>query len=172
MFASVRAALPLALLASATFAEPAPPEAGPGIELVDFGIYCATESSGTEPAPGTALGYVDLLPGMPQIVYHQQLVPGRLGSSFGVISRADRDIFGVRIETWKPNATTSDIWFSDLVADSPKMRGFAFDYPEEVLLGLWRLEAWDGDTLLYRVEFEVVPPEQLPGVSSDCNLMS
>ncbi len=34
------------------------------------------------------------------------------------------------------------------------------------------MEAYDGDTLLYRVEWEVLPGDQLPGVSSDCDLLA
>lgn len=168
----LRLALAFCLAAPAALADPADPTLAPGIRLVDHGIYCQTEAIGTTPAPETSLGYIDTLPGVPEMVYRQQTVPARLGTSFGVVIEADRDIPGVRIETWKPGAARPETWYDDIFAGTPQMRGFAFDYPEEIILGIWRMEAWEGDTMLYSVEFEVQPAEQLPGVSSDCNLMS
>ena len=54
----------------------------------------------------------------------------------------------------------------------PKTRGFSFDFPEELILGTGRTEGWDGDTRLYSIEFQVVPPSALPGIGPDCNLLS
>ncbi|MDQ2066416.1 DUF3859 domain-containing protein [Xinfangfangia sp. CPCC 101601] len=160
-------AIPLPALA-----DPAPPLLAPGVRLIDHGIYCQTDSIGTQAAPETSLGFIDTLPGVPVMVYRQQEIPGRLGTSFGVVVELDRPILDMRIETWKPGATKAEIWYDSTLADTPQMRGFAFDYPEEIIMGLWRMEAWDGDQQLYSVEFEVLPPEALPGVTSDCNLMS
>jgi hypothetical protein len=164
----------LVLLFSATLAlaDPAPPTAIPGIRITDFGVYCRPDSEGTEPAPETSLGYINLLSALPEFVHRQQDIPATMGTSFGVVVQADRDILQARIETWKPGRDQPEIWYTDLFADTPRMRGFAFDFPEEVILGTWRMEAWDGDTRLYSVEFEVRPAESLPGISSDCNLLS
>ena len=172
MFPILRLVPVLCLAAPAALADPAAPALSPGVQLVDYGIYCITESTGTQPAPETSLGYIDMLPGVPEMIYRQQAIPGRLGTSFGVVIQVDRDIPDARIETWKPGAARAETWYDDIFADSPQMRGFAFDYPEEIILGLWRMEAWEGDTRLYSVEFEVRPAETLPGVTSDCNLMS
>lgn len=172
MFPILRLVPVLCLAAPAALADPAAPALSPGVQLVDYGIYCQTESTGTQPAPETSLGYIDMLPGVPEMIYRQQAIPARLGTSFGVVIQVDRDIPGARIETWKPGAARAETWYDDIFADSPQMRGFAFDYPEEIILGLWRMEAWEGDTRLYSVEFEVRPAETLPGVTSDCNLMS
>lgn len=172
MFPILRLVPVLCLAAPAALADPAAPALSPGVQLVDYGIYCITESTGTQPAPETSLGYIDMLPGVPEMIYRQQAIPGRLGTSFGVVIQVDRDIPDARIETWKPGAARAETWYDDIFADSPQMRGFAFDYPEEIILGLWRMEAWEGDTRLYSVEFEVQPAETLPGVTSDCNLVS
>lgn len=172
MLPILRLALALCLAAPAALADPAAPALSPGVQLVDYGIYCETESTGTQPAPETSLGYIDMLPGVPEMIYRQQTIPARLGTSFGVVIQADRDIPGARIETWKPGAARAETWYDDIFAGSPQMRGFAFDYPEEIILGTWRMEAWEGSTRLYSVEFEVQPSEKLPGVTSDCKLMS
>ena len=173
MFQTVKAAaLALLLPVQAALAEPAPPWTAPGIELADFGIYCALQSAGTQAAPDTTLGYIHTLTGVPAIVFHQQEVPARLGVHFGVIVRTDRDIPGVRNETWLPGASRPEVWVSDLIAGQDHARGFQFDFDRELLPGRWTMEAYDGDTLLYRVEWDVVPPETLPGVGSDCDFLS
>ncbi|MBK6468130.1 MAG: hypothetical protein IPF96_15700 [Rhodobacter sp.] len=69
-------------------------------------------------------------------------------------------------------AGVPEIWYSDLFADVPSMRGYSFDFEAELIPGLWRMEAWDGETRLYSIDFEVVPPSALPGIGSDCNLLS
>ena len=153
-------------------ADPAPPFAGPGITLDAVGIFCRIGTTRREAAPGTTLGYVQLLEGMPELAFRQQLVPARLGVQFGVIVISDRDIAGVRNETWKPGASMAEVWSADLTAGIPRSRGFSFDFADELLPGVWRMQAFDGATLLYEVEFEVRPADQLPGVGSDCNLLS
>lgn len=156
----------------AAVAEPALPTSSPGIAITAAGIFCAKGTTLRQDAPGTSLGYIQLLHGTPEIAFHQQEVPARLGVLFGVIVTADRDIPEVRNVTWKPGATTPEVWFANLSADVPKSRGFSFDFAEELVPGIWRMEGYEGDRLLYSVEFEVLPGSALPGVGSDCNLLS
>jgi hypothetical protein len=153
-------------------ADPAPPFTAPGVTIVDLGVYCRPGTTTREEAPGTTLGYIQKLPGLPAMAFSQQTVPARIGVHFGVIVATDRDIPGIRAETWKPGATTPEVWFTDHIADTPRARGFVFEYPEELIPGPWVMEAYDGDTLLYRVEWQVLPGNQLPGVSSDCDLLA
>ena len=160
------------VLAWPVWAEPAPPFTAPGVVLVDLGIYCRPGTTTREDAPGTSLGYIQKLPGTPSIAFRQQQVPARIGVHFGVIVALDRDVIDMRAETWMPGATRPEVWFTDQSADLPRARGFAFEYPHELIPGPWVMEAYDGDTLLYRVEWEVLPGDALPGVSSDCELLS
>ena len=162
----------LLIAAFPALADPAPPTLTPGIRMLEFGVYCRPSSEGTEPAPETSLGYINLLSTLPEFIHRQQQVPASMGTSFGVVVQADRDILQARVETWKPGQAHPEVWYTDLYAGTPRMRGFAFDFPEEMILGIWRMEAWDGDALLYSVEFEVQPAATLPGISSDCNLLS
>lgn len=157
---------------SRALAEPALPFAAPGITIDAVGIFCAKGTTRREDAPETTLGYIQLLDGLPEMAFRQQTVPARIGVQFGVIMTADRDIPGIRNETWKPGATTPEVWSADLLAGVTRSRGFSFDYPEELLPGIWRMQAFDGDTLLYSVEFDVVPGTEQPGIGSDCNLLS
>lgn len=161
-----------ALSASAALAELSSPIAGPGISIQEIGIYCRADDKATEPAPETSLGYIHLLDGIPEFAFKQRQVPARLGISFGLVVMADYDIIGARIDTWRPGATKPEVWYSDFAAGVPRMRGFSFDFVDELVTGLWRMEAYDGDTLLYSVAFDVRPGSEMPGVTSDCNLLS
>jgi hypothetical protein len=162
----------LALTAGPTLAKPVPPTAAPGIVIETYGVHCNIESAGTLAAPNTESGVVDLMSGTPEFTRRQQDLPARIGISFAVVAISDRDIFDVRMTTWKPGATRPEYWVSDMVAGEQSIQGFMFETPSELITGLWRLEAYDGDTLLYSVEFDVLPGDQLPGVTSDCNFVS
>ena len=166
------ATLLAALASTIAFADPAAPVTSPGITFVGLGIYCDADNTKTEAAPGTSLGYIHILPGQPQIAFHQQQVPARLGVHFGVVVVSDRDIADVRNETWKPGADRPEIWHTNLTATVPRARGFVFELADELVTGLWRMDAFDGNTLLYSVEWEVLPGSDLTGVTSDCDLMS
>ena len=153
-------------------AELAPITAAPGIVLEKVGIYCKLETEGREAAPETDLGYIQVLVATPEFAFDQREVPARLGISFGVLATSDRDIAQARIEVRRPGTSKPDIWYSDFFADTPSLRGFSFDFASELTPGIWTFSAHDGDRQLYSVEFEVVPGSDLPGISSDCNLMS
>jgi hypothetical protein len=160
------------LIALPLWAKPAPPLSDPQITIIDFGIYCRPAIIGQEAAPDTALGYVNVFSETPVIRHHQQQVPAALGVSFGLILRSDIDVPTTRMESWKPGQTEPDIWYTRLLAGDETSRGFTFEFEEELVLGTWRQEAWDGDRLLYSIEFEVVRPSALPGNVSNCDLMS
>jgi hypothetical protein len=162
----------LSIASSGAMAEVSAPFSAPGIVLEGIGIFCRTGTTLREDAPETTLGYIQLFDVQPEFAFRQQVVPARLGVHFGLIVTADRFIPVARSETWKPGAAKPDVWYTELQAGSPKARGFSFDFPEELVIGTWRMDAFDGKTLLYSIEFEVLPGDALPGVTSDCNLLS
>ena len=162
----------LVLLTGPVAAELAPIATAPGIKVESLGVYCNLESEGREDAPETDLGYIDILSGMPDFAFQQREIPARLGISFGLVATSDRDIYQARIETQRPGAAKPAGWYSDFIAGEPALRGFSFDFARELTPGIWKMDAYDGSVLLYSVEFEVLPGSELPGVSSDCNLMS
>lgn len=165
-------ALAIASLALPAMAELAPVHAAPGIVLDKIGIYCKLETEGREAAPETELGYIQVLEATPEFAFSQREIPARLGISFGILATSDRDIPQARIEVLRPGTSKPDIWYSDFFAEIPALRGFSFDFASELAPGIWTFSAYDGAQQLYSVEFEVLPGSQLPGVSSDCNLMS
>jgi hypothetical protein len=49
------------------------------------------------------------------------------------------------------------------------LTGFSFDVPEELVLGTWTFEAHAGQEL-FRVTFEVVPPDMAAPVLAECQM--
>ncbi|MFZ1470420.1 MAG: hypothetical protein WAT09_15810 [Paracoccaceae bacterium] len=159
-------------LPAVVLADPGPPTSIVSVQILDYGIYCRPVIDGTTAAPGTPLGYVNNFSGAPTYRYRQQEVPALLGISFGLSVVSDISIANVRVETLRPGATAPDVWFTDLEAGSAHARGFSFDFEDELQMGLWKMEAWDGDTRLYSIEFDVVAPSALPEIGPDCNFLS
>lgn len=158
--------------AAPAMAELAPVSAAPGIVVEKVGIYCKVETDGRVAAPETELGYIQTIVATPEFAFEQREVPARLGISFGVLVTSDREILQARMEVARPDLAKSEIWYSDFAADTAEIRGFSFDFANELVPGIWRFSAYDGTQLLYSVEFEVLPGSELPGISSDCNLLS
>lgn len=160
------------LLPGLALAGPAPPEGSAGIGELQVGILCSPPVTGSDPAPETRRGFVRRVGKVADVGVPGQQVPAALGVSFGLIVLPLHDVPNARMETFRPGSGTPDVWFTDLTAGEAKYRGFAFEYEDELIPGLWRMEAWDGPVRLYRVEFEVLPPGELPGLAELCNLLS
>lgn len=159
-------------LALPALAELAPISAAPGIAIEKVGIYCKVETEGRVDAPETELGYIQTMVATPEFAFEQREVPARLGISFGILVTSDREIPVARMEVSRPDLPKPEVWYSDFTAGAAEIRGFSFDFANELVPGIWRFSAFDGDQLLYSVEFEILPGSELPGVSSDCNLLA
>lgn len=155
--------------AAATRAEPAPPSTAPGIRIVTLGTYCRFSGVRERRAdPWLADGYVSIVPGDAVFNFRQQTIPARLGLRFGLLVMSDRDIFNVIYVLWPPGDRRPDVWEGELYANESRFRGESFSDPDDLVPGLWRMEAFDGMTRLYRVEWEVRPPTYAPEITSFC----
>lgn len=145
------------------------------IAELEIGLICYVDVTGTEPAPDTILGEINRIANDPVIDWHGTRVPAILGLTFGIKTRAVEggDMTDVEILThhppFGPQNTTVERWYSNIFAGDLTTRAFTFDFPYEMATGLWVFEARSNGTLLYRVEFNVVPPEQAPLQSEICN---
>ena len=160
------------LSAAALAAQPAAPEMGNRITALTAGVLCTPRVTERAEAPDTTLGFTGVVTDTPKFTFEQQQVPATLGMTFGLIYTPKFALINVRNLTYRPNATEPDVFYSDVLDRADRFRGFSFDYANELALGVWRLEGWQGDVMLYRVEFEVVAPEKLPEVSAYCMGMS
>jgi hypothetical protein len=157
---------------TATAGEPAPPTTSADLANFSVGVLCSPRVSDRALAPHTQLGYTNVVAAPRKIGFAQQRVPATLGVSFGVMFTPTHALAGVRNETYRPGATKPDVYYSDIEAKPGRYRGFAFEFPEELIPGLWRMESWQGDKLLYRVDFQVVPEASLPEIQAQCQGMS
>lgn len=153
-------------------AEPAPVTASPGISILSYGVYCPPRVSGQMDAPETESGSVNLLADLPRIARNGQEVPAVLGLAFGLVYLSDRDLGVVRFQALRPGRETPEIYYGSVTAGENGTQGFTFETPSELEAGRWRFESWSGDTLLYRVEFDVLPADALPGLAQLCGLTS
>lgn len=172
-------ALFLAALAPVAAADPGEPFAAPGVARLDWGVFCAAEAMDRAPAPGTDSGWIHVprrtlafhWPGVRQ-------VPAALGLAFGVEAVA---VLGqprsVEVQVFHPGRATPEAWVTTLPDSGPSLVFFRFDTAEELIPGLWVIEARDlgaavDSAPLYRVEFEVVAAAALPEMVQACEVIA
>lgn len=168
-------ALALWLVCGPALAEPDPPAPGPLVSSLEVGIFCALQAMDQAPAPGTLSGWIHVPDG--EIAFHwpdRQIVPAAIGLAFGVKSRLAPGTFAAygEMRVYRPGLATPETWASAFSNLDDSIAFFRFDTPEELIPGIWRFEAWDGETLLYKVEFEVVPAAALPEIVDACGAVS
>lgn len=155
-------------------AEPAPPQADPLVASLKVGVFCALQAMDQRPAPGTLSGWIHVPDG--PIDFHwpgQQVVPAVLGLAFGVKSQMVPGTFlQGEMRVYRPGVTTPETWDSTFTDTGEQFGFFRFDREDELTPGLWRFEAWEGETRLYAVEFEVVPAAALPKIAQACGAIS
>jgi len=163
------------LLTGAVLAEPALPVAGPAVEEIKVGIFCALQSMAQQPAPGTLSGWIRVPDG--EIDFHwpdRQVVPATLGLAFGVKARLTPGLQVTQGEmrVFRPGSTVPEYWATAFSDVEHSISFFRFDDESELITGIWRFEGWDGRTLLFSVDFEVVPAAALPTIVDACGAVA
>lgn len=155
-------------------AEPAPPHAASEVAYLKLGIFCALQAMDQRPAPGALSGWIHAPDG--PIDFHwpdARVVPAVLGLAFGVKSQMVPGVFASgEMRVYRPGATTPETWDTTFSDTGEQFGFFRFDREDELLPGLWRFEAWEGETRLYSAEFEVVPAAALPEIAQACGATS
>lgn len=162
-------------LAGGALAEPAPPLAGPAVRDLKVGVFCALQSMAQQPAPGTLSGWIHVPDG--EIDFHwpdRQVVPAALGLAFGVKTRL---VSGVSVaqgemRVFRPGSDVPEYWATSFSDIDDSVSFFRFDDDAELITGIWRFEGWDSRTLLFSVEFEVVPAAALPTIVDACGAVA
>jgi hypothetical protein len=150
------------------------PRVSPALADLVYGAYCAQEPEATEPAPETASGTINIVPGIPDFQFRQKIVPAEVGIGFGVLAYAPPGVLMdpvTAIVTHPPypdSGITTERWVTD-IDDGPNLMGFSFDTASELVLGEWTFSAVtpEGEELFF-ISFEVVAPELMPQVISAC----
>jgi Domain of unknown function (DUF3859) len=163
------------LLARMALADPAPPSPGPMIATLQVGVFCALQAMDQRPAPGTLSGWIHVPDA--EITFHwpdRQVVPAAIGLAFGVKARMVQGTAApyAEMRVYRPGSDRPEVWDSSFTDLGDSVAFFRFDHDHELIPGLWRFEARDGDLLLYSVEFEVVPAAAVPEIAQACGAVS
>lgn len=155
-------------------AEPAAPEGSARLASLDFGIFCAEADMEKTPAPGTLSGWLNLPAG--EVAFHwpdRRVAPAAIGLAFGVRARlASGAAPFAEIRLYRPGLEAPETWGAGFGSLGETVSFFSFDREDELVPGLWRLEAWDAGERLYSVEFEIVPAAHLPEIAGACGAVS
>lgn len=143
------------------------------IAVLEIGLFCDSGRSTRQDAPETTLGWIENIEGEVIFANHGNIVPAQLGINFGVKARAKvNPISDVRLKTTHPefsvDGSTVGEWVGEIVESELTYKGFGFDYPYEMVLGDWTLEAYSNGALLYSITFTVVAPETVPWLAQMC----
>ncbi|UYV36445.1 DUF3859 domain-containing protein [Rhodobacteraceae bacterium D3-12] len=144
--------------------------------LDSYGVYCGIEGPKQKlAAPGTVLGYIQVTEADTTATVQTTRVPAALGLSFGVSIRLAEEQSNTAVEfrvthpTGRPGERITERWTTQLSGAGPSLNRFAFDYPEELILGLWVLEVVQAGEVVLRKSFDVVAPEAAADVLSQCS---
>jgi hypothetical protein len=168
----------LALLVLAATLAPALPAAAqdiasPLVAELAAGIVCAPKVTGTLPAPDTVAGVTNLIDSLPPFVSDSRIVPAAIGLGFAVTSRAAKaDLLDVRVELTHPpmgpEGATRQSYATDILASGESFTLYQLEAEYELVEGPWTMAAYAGDTLLWQVDFTLMPPELVPDLAAPC----
>ncbi|WP_428547887.1 DUF3859 domain-containing protein [Profundibacter sp.] len=147
------------------------------IDGFEYGLVCDTNVVGSAKEPDTDIGEINIISGTIEFSTSGTLVPVIPGLSFGVKTRAMGDvnlddvIFHVTHPPLIGTGTTKQSWQGFIDANRLSAQLYSFDLPSELVTGIWTLAAYQGDTLLYRISFDVIAPEDAPTYLKElCNI--
>ena len=126
-------------------------------EIVNCGEIQGAPSVGTTAAPQTATGYVRTMPGEETPTFKPGCpnIEAAVGTRFGiqVVAKGAPGLKAVPLVTRVTHpemrnpksgeATTVDQWASPMNAGIPRVTGWSFDEPWELVPGRWRIEMLD-----------------------------
>lgn len=138
-----------------------------------MGIFCDPGYPETHAAPDGDLISPTILLGIPDFISHSKNVPAIIGVGFGVtFSTKNTYIPNARFVLNHPpmgvDATTQQISTDHITPFIDDIMLFTFDHDYELLEGLWTFEAFDGDRLLFKQNFNVVSAESMPELAEAC----
>ena len=160
-----------------TFVQPATAQVARSavVDWLQAGVICAPDSVGFREAPGTITGRSHIIEAMPEFVSLDQIVPSVIGVGFGIRMQAvaGTPTMPVTVTLRHPpmgsDGTQQQTFTSAISGDGPTIAFFQFDHDYERVEGQWSFEARDGDQLIYRAVFQVVPPQDIPQLADICN---
>lgn len=162
----------LCLTAASAAAEVRGPVAPSVVTLVG-GLFCAPETAGRRPAPGTMDGWVHVPAEPIVLVAESDQAPMVLGMGFGVryalAAGAPATVtYTVTHPPIPPSNMSVESWDSEAPLDGGDSFFFQFDRPEEMVPGEWTFSASMAGEVLFTVAFQVRPASDLPTLAHLC----
>ncbi len=134
----------------------------------EYGLVCELRVSGSTVAPDTDAGEMNIIQGDVHFSAHGTVVPAILGMSFGIKSllhqgdQLDGVVFKVVHPPLLNSGRTEQSWVGDMSWEYSTPQLYSFDFPSELVTGIWTISAHKDDALLYSVAFTVVSPKDTP----------
>ena len=145
------------------------------IAWLEVGVICAPDTVFTNPAPDTIAGVTHVIDEIPVFISDSQRIPAALGVAFGVKSQARTTdgLSNVTITVSHPpigaSGITQQSFGTFIRGEGISISFYQFDTIDELQIGTWAITATRAGKPLYVVNFEVVPPEQLPELADACD---
>lgn len=164
----------LALLPAPLRAEMAADVVSPDLSLMEAGMTCRPQVTGTVTAPGTMKGSIAVVRDPMAFVATGRQVPAVLGLGFGVRARlADpgqrREVtIVVTHPPMAPGGVTRESWTATLTGLTSLLNSYRFETEAELVPGDWTISAEAGGKVLFRVPYTVLPADRLPGLAQVC----
>lgn len=144
------------------------------IASFEAGVICAPEAVGERLAPDTVAGVTHTIAGEPPFVSLSRRVPAVLGVGFGVKAMVT-DIEGLNDVTMVilhppmgPDGQARQSFQTRISGLDPSLTFYQFDYDYELLPGRWQMEAHHAGEVIYRVSFDILPPQDVPELAAAC----
>lgn len=168
--------LPIPALAQSTTGD----FVGDQVSFFAAGLTCTPLIVGEDPAPDTISGFTNRIEDFGGFTHPSRRVPAVLGVSFGIQAQTKlRDYPSITMVVTHPpmgdQGVEVESWQTSLSMLGPRVSLFSLEHDYELVTGTWSFEARDGDEVLYRAVFEVVPPQDVPELANVCgyeNLLS
>lgn len=145
---------------------------GTAIAELYAGVICAAKVVGTTPAPDTVAGVSNIIEEDPPFVSVGRVVPAVIGVGFAIKARTTSDMNDLLVVVTHPpmgpDGMTRESFPTSLSSFELSMNAWQFEYDYELVVGTWSFSVFDGNKLIYRVPFEVVPPDMLPELAGVC----
>ena len=173
---SMRYLVPLLLMLATPLV--AQDKTGPAIAVLETGVICPPESTGTRPAPDTVAGVTNVVAEEPPFVSTVNKVPAVIGIGFGAkaMSEATFGIDNVTMTITHPpmgaEKATRQSFQTSISGTDTSITFYQFDYDYELLIGEWTMTATAGKEILYSTSFQVVAPQQVSELAEICNFQS
>ncbi|MGH1416098.1 MAG: DUF3859 domain-containing protein [Pelagimonas sp.] len=167
-----RFALPFALLVTPHMVMAAD-DVSP-VTMLDYGVICDIKLGGTEPAPDTASGVINLIDQKKEVDVATAFVPAHIGLSFGLrtVLRDETELNGAKMRIihppMGPDGITQQSWHAPMRGNDPLVNLYSFETDDELVLGLWTFQLIHEGKVLIEQGFQVLPQGSVAEVQQVC----